>query len=153
MWTSPLFKCLFSFTLDHIIHTLMKVESYEFSSLNNFSKKFLNIYISQGKNFFLKRIYNSKIISHKKRIRSIRRMYLYHQRNIKPLKGSRAYQKDDLSRRHWLEGWSSKRYLHEVPHSQSLLCTIHGSFLNVKLEMTRSKRSADNSEKLVDPNG
>ena len=35
----------------------------------------------------------------------------------------------------------------------SLLCMIHRSFLKVKLEMTSSKRSIDNSEKLVDWNG
>ena len=51
-------------------------------------------------------------------------------------------QKDDLQ----------KVDLHEVPHPQSLLSMIHGSFLK-KLEMTKSKRSADNSEQLADANG
>ena len=43
--------------------------------------------------------------------------------------------------------------LHKVLHPQSLFCTIHGSFLKFKLYKTRSKRIADNFEKLVDPNG
>ena len=43
VWTNRLFKCLFLFTLDHIICTLIRVESYELSSLNIFSKEFLNI--------------------------------------------------------------------------------------------------------------
>ena len=38
---------------------------------------------------------------------------------------------------------------HEVSHPQSFFCTIHGSFLKVKLDETRSKRSADKYEKLV----
>ena len=121
MCTHGLFKCLFSFTLDHDICFLMRVELYESSSLNIFSKKFLclsRIYIKR-KELFLKRIYDSKILSYKRHIKSIKRMYICHQKDIKLSEGSQAYQKDGLSRRLWPEGWSSEDDLHEVPHSQS----------------------------------
>ena len=41
----------------------------------------------------------------------------------------------------------------EIPHPQNFFCMIHGSFLKVKLDKTRSKRSADNFEKLGNLNG
>ena len=67
--------------------------------------------------------------------------------------GSQAYQRMISLESFDQNGDLQKDDLHEVPHFQSLLCTIHGSFLKVKLDTTRSKRSANNSKKLVDPNG
>ena len=114
-----------------------------------FVKQFLwkvLIYISYitRKELFLMRIYDSKILFHKSVwklsegcIYVIRRISSYQKnpKHIRKMVYSEAFdQKGDLQ----------KNELHEVPHSQSLLCTIHGSILKVKLDKTKSERSVDN---------
>ena len=73
-----------------------------------------------------------------------------------PSKRKTSHQKDH---RHFKRIIYSKGYVQngdhqkveplEIPHPQSFFCTIQGSFSKVKCSMTKCKRSADKSEKLV----
>ena len=141
MWTNGFFKCLLSFALDPDIRTVMRLKSYEFKS------SYISCIYNPRKRIFLKFLLQESISWGSKGCVYIIRAIISHQKDPEHIRRTICPegfdQKADIQ----------KDDLHEVPDSQCLLCMIHGSFIKVKIEMTRSKRSADNSEKLVDPNG
>ena len=85
-------------------------------------------------------------------IKSFRRIFLCHQKDIKPSEGLWAHQKDDLSKRLWLQRWTSESWsTWRRPHSQCLIYMIHRFFLNVKLDKTEIQKEFWRSKKLVNP--
>ena len=140
-----MFKCLSTFALDHAICTEMRIISHKVKS----SYIYLT-YILQEKNFLSKgsMIYLLRSISRSPEgyIYVIRRKS-FHQ------KGHKHFRKMNCPEGYVQKSDHQKVDSHEITHLQSFFCTIHWLLLKVKCDKTRSKRNADNSEKLVTING